>query len=444
MTATRDHDSWIYDFSLVLTPDAIRRIAAGPGYEAFTGSKVRAYPWLVVVAVIAGAFGGMMVSGALWSRWWQVPVWLAAVAAFVAVVRRITRAVYPPPIGFLVGWCIFFGIVTGAFAMWGAQLGSSAWAYGIAGGLMFFLVGITGGLIPPPNAKEREDWFLTSAIMAPIGGCAAVWIYRNVLPDPTTLLAAALTGVIAALPFLAVTMALHLAAWRPARGMKQLAVLRLHGDGSVAEAIPLLDAAIAEDPEDAEALELRALGHSLAGRSTQAEADWARLAELSPGTNAPDIGRGWRALRRGDIDAAIAAFSLARPARRRDPWALQGLGIAHLRRGEAAAALEALEAIPAREHDALSLTYLAEAWLGVDDLPTAIATATDAIEEADSIHGRTWLVRAEALARQGKLDPAADDYNRALWAADEVGVEERALAGLAAIDRPVSSDEPDW
>lgn len=442
--ATRDQNSWIYDFSLVLTPDAIRRIADGPGYEAFTGSKARAYPWLVVVAMIAGAFGGIMVSGALWSRWWQVPLWLAAVAAFVTIVRRITTAAYPPPIGFLVGWCVFFGIVTGAFAMWGAQLTSGAWAYGIAGGLMFFLIGITGGLIPPPNAKEREDWFLTSAIMAPIGGCAAVWIYRDVLPDPSTLLAAGLTGVIAALPFLALTMALHLAAWRPARGMKKLAMLRLHSDGLAAEAIPLLDAAIAEDDGDAEAVELRALGHALVGRSTEAEADWARLTELTPGTNAPDIGRGWAALRRGDNSAAMEAFAAAKPARKHDAWVLKGLGITHLRQGESAAALEALNAIPARAHDALSLTYLAEAWLGVDDLPNAIATAADAIEEADSIHGRTWLVRAEAYRRRGKIDSAAEDYNRALWAADEVGIEERAIAGLEAIDRPVSSDEPEW
>jgi hypothetical protein len=74
----------------------------------------------------------------------------------------------------------------------------------------------------------------------------------------------------------------------------------------------------------------------------------------------------------------------------------------------------------------------------------ALSTATDAIEEADSTLGRSWLVRAEANRALGDIDPAAADYNKALWAADEEGIEERALAGLQAIDRAVSQDEPEW
>lgn len=443
--AARDRDSWLADFGLVLLPDIIDRYRRNdPTFEVFRGSKRRVYLWLVPIAAVAGALGGMLVSGALWSRWWQVPLWLAATAALIVIVSRATKRMFTPPIGFLAGWCLFFGIVTGAFAMWGAQLDSSAWAYGIAGGLMFFLVGITGGLIEPPNARRMEDWFLTSAIMAPIGGCAAAYLYRNLLAAPDSLESAALTGAIAALPFMAVTMALHLAAWRPARGMKRLASLNLHNDAYVDDAIPLLDAAIGEDPQDAELFALRGLAHALAGRQPEAEADWTRLRALAPTSNAPDIGRGWAALRTGDPEAAAAAFTAAMPAKKRDGWALVGLGQARLRLGEPAAALEALGAVPARAHDARSLTYLAEAWLAYGDAGNAVGAATDAIEEADSTHGRSWLVRAQAYAQQGKIESAAEDFNRTIWAADEPGIEEQAIAGLKAIDRPVSEDEPEW
>lgn len=442
--AKRDRDSWTEDFSLVLRPDIIRRYRRNPDYEVFLGSKWSPLPLLILIAVIAGALGGLLVSGGLWSRWWQVPVALAALVVFVTASRKITRAAFASPIGFLAGWCLFFGMLTGAFAMWGAQLESAAWAYGIAGGLVFFLLGITGGLIEPPNSKHMEDWFFTSAIMAPISACLAAWLYRNVLPRPEGLDQAALTGAIAALPFLAVTMTLHLLTWKPERGMLKLATLLLHNDASVGEALPLLDRAIAATPEDLRLFERRALAHALAGDMAGAEQDWARLREVEPHTNAPEIGRGWLALRRNDSNAAARAFEEAMPSRKRDSWALVGLGIARLRVGDFAGARDTLKRIRGKDHDALSLTYLAEAYLGTDDAPSALSAAVDAIEEADSIHGRSWIVRAEAQRALGRIDAAAEDYNRALWADDEPWIVDRAMAGLEAIDRPVSEDEPEW
>jgi Tfp pilus assembly protein PilF len=103
-----------------------------------------------------------------------------------------------------------------------------------------------------------------------------------------------------------------------------------------------------------------------------------------------------------------------------------------------------LKRISGRNHGALSLTYLAEAWLASGDAANAISAATEAIDEVDSTHGRSWLVRAEAYRLQGRIEAAAEDYNRAIWTADEPGIEDRAVAGLAAIDRPISEDEPEW
>ena len=49
-------------------------------------------------------------------------------------------------------------------------------------------------------------------------------------------------------------------------------------------------------------------------------------------------------------------------------------------------------------------------------------------------------MRAEARRLLSDIDGAAKDYNKALSASDEPGIEQRALDGLEAIDRPVEED----
>jgi tetratricopeptide (TPR) repeat protein len=103
-----------------------------------------------------------------------------------------------------------------------------------------------------------------------------------------------------------------------------------------------------------------------------------------------------------------------------------------------------LGAVPGQAHNALSLSYLAEAHLAACDATSAVANATTAIDELDSIHGRSFLVRARARRALGDIEGAARDYNKALAADDEPGVEESAMAGLEEIDRPVMSEEDWW
>jgi hypothetical protein len=48
--------------------------------------------------------------------------------------------------------------------------------------------------------------------------------------------------------------------------------------------------------------------------------------------------------------------------------------------------------------------------------------------------------RAEARRLLGDIDGAARDYIKALSVSDEPGIEQRALDGLEAIDRPIDED----
>jgi|GEM_PF-5402514 len=453
MGRSRDEDGWLEDFSIVLRPDVIRSTLRKPGFEVFTGSKVLAGFWLAAVAATAGALAGIGAGPELLSRVWPTFVVLLIVGpAMWVAVDRSTRAMFGASIAYLAGWAVFFGSLVAALSIWSAQLSAAGWAYGVAGGVGFFLLGITGAQIEPPTSGPNESWFLTSAVTCPAANCAAVWIYRNVFDEPHTLLHSASVGVIAATPFLAVRMALYLKVWNVREGFDRLAALYLHNNQFLPAAIRLLDKALRSSPADAGLYDRRALALGLADRPDVAGSDWARHRELAPASTRPLISQGWLHLRRERPAEAAAAFEEAVKGRKNERWAIAGLGLARLRLGDAAGAVDAFERLqgktvvngrPAGGHDALSLTFLAEAQLALGHPERAIRIATDAIEEFDSIHGRTWLVRGDAHARLGDLDSAARDYNSALAADEEIGVNARAIAGLGAIDRPIIESEFD-
>ena len=438
--AARERDTWLGDFSLVLSRDHFRSVGRDPEYEVFSGSKPLAFLWLVVAAAAGGALGGTLVSGALWGPWWQVPAWIAVLVAMAVAVYRAALALFGQPLGFMAGWSLFWGLLSGAVAMWGAQLDGAGWAYGIAGGIGF-LVGITQGVYEPDDLQGHDGFFAISMIAAPAGACLAAWLYRHGLLGEVGLASAASAGVLAGLIFLGPSMAYFFSRLDNLRGLKRLASLLLHRDETAGDAIAPLNAAIRRAPGDASLFDRRALAHALSGDEAAAERDWARSAELAPGSTASTISRGWLALRRDRASEAAAHFEQAGRASKKERWAWIGLAVAKLRLGDAAQAIAALKQVPEAERQALDLTYLAEALLALGDVKLAEQTATDAIDEWDSIHGRSWIVRAEARRLLGDIDGAAKDYNMALNACDEPGIEQQALDGLEAIDRPVEEVE---
>jgi tetratricopeptide (TPR) repeat protein len=441
MGAKRNRDNWLEDFSIVLTPHAIRDQRSYPEYEVFAGSKPLAFLWLAIISAISGGFGGTLVSGALWRALLQLPLWLVAMVAFCMIAYRSAGALSGSYLAFLTAWCIGWAILIGICAMWAAQLSSGGWAYGIAVGVGF-LIGIVEGVYEPEDLKSREAFFAVGMIMAIGAACLSAWIYRNVLADPS-LGSAALTGTIAGFLFLGPAMLVLLLGLNNVEGLKRLATLLLHNDETVPEALPLLNAAIRLSSDNAALLERRALGLALLGHKTEAEADWSWHAELAPHIPTADIAQGWVHLRRDRPADAAASFEKALARQKRDGSALAGLAVARLRLDDPAGAIAALETITERSRDARNLTYLAEAHLALGDFDRAIELTTDAIEELDSVHGRSWLVRGDAFRALNDLDGAGHDYNKALWADAEEGIHERALAALEEIDRDIEEYEPD-
>jgi tetratricopeptide (TPR) repeat protein len=280
-------------------------------------------------------------------------------------------------------------------------------------------------------------------IAAPAGACLAAWLYRHGLLRESGLASAALAGTIAGLVLLAPSMTYFFLRLDNLAGLKRLASLLLHREETAGESISLLTAAMRLAPGDASLFDRRALAHALAGDDAAAERDWVHAAELDPGGIAPAISRGWLALRRDRPSEAVTLFEQAFRAKPAERWAWVGLAVAQLRLGDAAAAIAALDQVSGTRRQALDFTYLAEARLALGSATSAEQDANVAIDECDSIHGRSWIVRAEARRQLGNINGAARDYNKALNADDEPWIEQRALDGLEAIGRPVQEIEED-
>jgi tetratricopeptide (TPR) repeat protein len=435
-------ERWLEDFSYVLTADDMRQKRQSYTFEVFAGSKPLACAWLAAVIALGGALGGTLVSSALWRSLVQVALWPLVTTLAGILVRRATLAVSGSALGFLVTWSFFWGMLIGVVAMWAAQRVGSGAAYGIACGFGF-LIGIVQGVYEPEDVEAHDLFFGTSMVGAPLGACVATWLYRHAIGDSASLAAAAITGAVAGTLFLTPSMAVLVSRLNSVQGLKRIATLLLHRDDTAAEAVPILDAAVRLAPQDDSLLNRRALAHALGGHPAAAEVDWAIHGERSPKSPAPAIARGWVHLRRGRPRDAATSFEAALAQSKRDLLARIGLGVARLRSGDAAGAVESLRRIPGRQLDALSLTYLAEAHLAAGNPKAAAEAARDAIDELDSVFGRTWLVRGEARRALGDIDGAARDYNKAWHVADEEGIQDRALAGLDAIERPLDEDEPE-
>jgi Tfp pilus assembly protein PilF len=429
----RDAEPWLRDFTLVLSDSHIRLEAQDPRqFEVFTGSKALAAAFTSPCGVLGGAFGAALVSRALWSSLILTPAWLVLLVAVWMLVGRVSLASMGRGIRFLAGWCFFWGFLLGLVAMWGAQMHAPGWAYGVAGGLGL-LLGITHGAYEPPDMKHHDGWTVLGTLLAPVAAIGAVVVHRHVLDGPITLPVAATTGAVAGFVFMAPLMAMLAANWDNERGLRRLGQLCLHSETAAGRGIPILDRALKMKPEEPELYSLRALASALAGDEAAAEADWRRHLDLKPRSIEPMLGRAIVLLRRGAVDDAVPLLEAAVKRRPSDTRALATLALAHQRRGELDKAIPLYERATKGAADPLTVTRLAQAHYDAGRYRKALELSDVAIDELDSVHGRSWLVRARAHLALGDLEHAEEDFRRAQEDADEDAVEAEAQAGLEAM-----------
>jgi tetratricopeptide (TPR) repeat protein len=427
---TGNRDGWLEDFTIDLTTAEIHRLVEEDAGVVYTGSKPLAAAWMTTTAVIGGALGGLIVSYALWSSFLLGIAALAAFGALFWLLNALTLRLFGRPVRFLALWNYAFGALMGVAAMWGAQLVSPAWAYGVSAGAAFFFSVLYRG--PDPHELRNPGAWEAAVLVAPLAAAFATYAWRNVLPEANTIAAAAQTGALAAFLLIAPMMVLLARLWDISKGLRRIAVLYLHNDAFAAKAVAALDLALKMAPDDPDLLNLRGIAWSRTGDMARAEADWQNVQRLKPRSAEPLVSRGVAALRQGELDKAIASLEAAVKRKPKHVHAHTALGLAFEQRGVFVRAIAEHERAFDLAQDARTLTNLASARLPGGDYEQVLQDCAVAIDELDSPFGKTWIVRAHALAAMGMRARAIAVYELAAQVDTEENIREEAERAIEA------------
>jgi tetratricopeptide (TPR) repeat protein len=205
------------------------------------------------------------------------------------------------------------------------------------------------------------------------------------------------------------------------------AARRLLGQGSAAEAMPLLEKVIGEDPGNAEYRHM--LGRALwaTGNREGALQSYAQAARLDPATYRTGYAQSLEmAGRTADAVAEFEALLTAQPG---NAMAEEGLSRLYFNGGDYAKALPLLETVAGRTRDPVLLQQLAYAAEKAGDRERAIATYRDVLAaqpQADATRG----LLAESLLAAGRKDEALGVLQEGLQRSPGAPLLQRGLGSL--------------
>jgi tetratricopeptide (TPR) repeat protein len=401
-----------------------RRIRDAAEMFLFTGSRPLAAGWLTVVGVLAGVFGGTIVSGALWRPIWPVLLWLAALPLGWLGMRRLSEAMFGPAIRWQAVLAFFWAFLLSMAAVGAGQIGSRNWSYGLSLGAGLF-IGLPFGATEPHNFKARDSWLMLGLLLAGTSTVAGTYAFRH-MPGFAPLEAAALAGALCALIITAPMMALLVTYWDTEKGIEKVVALCLEHEAYTSVAISYLNAGIRSAPANATLYGLRAVAHSRAGDEVRAEEDWQRVFQLEPDSVEPYLVRGNDLLKRGRADEAMASFEKAAQLAPRKARPQYFLGIAHLKLGHPERAIELLDTAIARSPKlAGAYARRAEAHLELRRPQEAVDDSTRAIQ-IDPANARAYLTRGRAYRALGRHEEADEDFQSAWDSGSEDEMEDAA------------------
>lgn len=183
--------------------------------------------------------------------------------------------------------------------------------------------------------------------------------------------------------------------------------------GNMEHAVNRSDAALQLEPDNAAALQYRAVARASLGQVDAALADATAAISRAPRWAEPLVTRGALRDARGDHDGALQDLDRALELAPEDPAVHAARGRSLLGSRHAAEALAELnEAVRLAPEDPRALTARGTAQVELGQFEPAIADFTAALERAPS--AKVYSLRADALARHGKLDAALADFNEAV------------------------------
>jgi tetratricopeptide (TPR) repeat protein len=440
---SRDPAEWFNDLSVHV--DDRELIAEAKALESallHRQARVGGPVWIILVSIVAGAFGGLTFSDEIRSSWVVFAGYLLGGALLLRVLNPLGTRLVGPTAAWQALFSFFWSFLLAMVVVLGSRI-DTMWLYYtvIVGGGLF--IGLMYGSVTPTSAfiAKEDAWLMAALPLGAFSTWSASGVQRGFDASSNPPWSEAFAGTMAASVFIVPITALMAMISTRSNGLAKMATLYLHNENFTAKAIEYLDEAIALSPRSADLYNLRGIAHSKSGNSDRADEDFRKVTELMPRAAEAHMNRGVDFIRQGDFDRAIEALSHATTVDPKLATALSNLGTAYQRKGNLDAAIESYSrAIKLRAKYPIAFANRSYSYHLKGEHDLAIADATHALK----LDPRLPMAHANlghALAGKGDAAAAARSYRRALAMDADHEVAEEVLKALEKLG--VRADDGD-
>lgn len=442
---SRDPADWFNDLSVHV--DDRELLAEAEALESNVlqpGSRVGRAAWIILVSIVAGAFGGFTFSDEVRSSWVVFVGYLIGGALLLRVLNPLSTRLVGPTVASQALFSFFWSFLLAMVVVLGSRI-DTMWLFYtvIVGGGLF--IGLMYGSVSPTSAfiAKEDAWLLAALPLGAISTWSASGVQRAFDASSNPPWSEAFTGSMAASVFMVPISILTAMISTRSNGLAKMATLYLHNENFTAKAIDYLDEAIALSPRSADLYNLRGIAHSKAGNGERADADFRKVTELMPRAAEAHMNRGVDFMRQGNLDRAIEALTYATTVNPKLATALSNLGTAYQKKGDLDAAIASYtRAIRVRAKYPIAFSNRSYSYHLKGEHDLAIADATHALK----LDPRLPMAHANlghALNGKGHAAMAARSYRRALAMDADHEVAEEVLKALEKLGVRAEDEDED-
>ena len=407
------------------------------------GSRVGGAVWIILVSMVAGAFGGFTFSDEVRSSWAVFIGYLIGGGLLLRVLHPLSKRLVGQAVAWHALFAFFWSFLLAMVVVLGSRIDTTWLYYTVIVGSGLF-IGLMYGSVNPVAAfasHDKDAWLMAALPLGAISTWSASGVQRAFDASSNPPWSEAFTGTMAASVFMVPIAILMAMISTRSNGLAKMATLYLHNENFTEKAIEFLDEAIGLSPRSADLYNLRGIAHSKAGNGDLADADFRQVTELMPRAAEAHMNRGVDFIRRGNFDRAIEALTHATTVNPKHATAFSNLGTAYQKSGDLDAAIESYSRairLRPRYPIAFSNRSYSHHLKGEHDL--AIADATHALK----LEPRLPMAHANlghALAGKGDPVMAARSYRRALAMNPGHEVAEEVLNALEKLGIPAEDED---
>jgi tetratricopeptide (TPR) repeat protein len=442
---SQDPAEWFNDLSVHV--DDRELLAEAEALESNVlepGSRVGRAAWIILVSIVAGAFGGFTFSDEVRSSWVVFVGYLIGGALLLRVLNPLSTRLVGPTVASQALFSFFWSFLLAMVVVLGSRIDTMWLFYAvIVGGGLF--IGLMYGSVSPASAfiAKEDAWLLAALPLGAISTWSASGVQRAFDASSNPPWSEAFTGSMAASVFMVPISILTAMISTRSNGLAKMATLYLHNENFTAKAIDYLDEAIALSPRSADLYNLRGIAHSKAGNGERADADFRKVTELMPRAAEAHMNRGVDFMRQGNLDRAIEALTYATTVNPKLATALSNLGTAYQKKGDLDAAIASYtRAIRVRAKYPIAFSNRSYSYHLKGEHDLAIADATHALK----LDPRLPMAHANlghALNGKGHAAMAARSYRRALAMDADHEVAEEVLKALEKLGVRAEDEDED-